>query len=210
MKKLALLAILMLIVSAAFAADYRVGDGNGTPWSNSDRDTYTCDDGTGTNGLYQDNLTVYGNAFDVGAGGQLTTLEFVHHAWQELHGPYDYKVFVYAEDDCTVLYEIGPLQAADAYDTYETETVDMTSYGIVVAGNVVVGIQALSLSPFGYYHPTVAFEELPLDGCMRQVDIGTSSGCSTPSDSGDFAIRITVEPTTAAAPFNFSAVKALY
>jgi len=210
MKKLALFAIFMLVVSSAFAVDYRVGTGNGAPWPQSDRDVFTCDDGTGTNGLYQDNLTAYGNAFDVGIGGQLTTLEFVHHAWYELSGPYDYMLYVYAEDDCTELYAIGPLQAADAYSTYVTETVNLTSYGIIVAGNIVVGIQAMSLSPYGYYHPTVAFEEVPLDNCMRLVDINTSTGCSTVSTSGDFAIRITIEPTTATADGTFSAVKALY
>ncbi len=210
MKKLTLLAIFIFVATSAFALDMRTGPKGMVDWPNNDREVYSCDDGFQDSGLYQDNLTVYSNAFDVGGGGMLTSIEFWHYAWGELAGPYDYMVIVYDEASCTVLCEIGPLQAADAMNDHVLESVDLTPYGCMVSGYVTVGIQALSMSPYGYYHPTIDFEYLPLDGCMRLVDYASSTGCDVPSDQGDFLLRIGVTDATPTEDSTFSTIKVMY
>ena len=211
MKKLLVVLAVILLASPALAEQVRKGDGGLAEFSVSDEITYSCDSGLQDNGLYQDNLTVYGNAFDVGDGGQLMVVEFSHYAWMELYGPYDYNIYVYDEDTCSVLCLIGPLQAADAYSNHVIETVDVSGYGCFVSGSVVVGIQALSMSDYGYYHPTLDFENTPGPLCMRRVDIASATGCDTPwYDYGDFLLRITVGEATPAQTMTFGSVKTQY
>ncbi len=204
MRTLTFLAI-MLIAASAFAMDMRTGTQSMVDWP-SDRDAYSCDSEIFDSGFYQD-MIIYGNAFDVGAGGMLTTVEFWHYAWGEVAGPYDYTLFVMDEATCAVLCQFD-LQAADSMNDHVLEVVDLSAEGCMVSGNIVVGVLPLTVSPYGYYHPTLDFEYSPLDGCMRQVV--DFVGCDTPLDNGDFLLRITVETTTATDGVSFSTVKAIY
>lgn len=208
---LTLLILCAAFVVPSFAAEVRTGTQGTGDWDFSGRLYYSCDNGNQDNGFFQDGVTVYGNAFDVGDGGPLTTVEFYHYAWGELAGPYDYNIYVYDALTCEELCVIGPLQAADAQNVHTLEVVDICPYNCYISGEILVGIQALSLSSAGYYHPTVDFEEEPVDNCMRQVDIASATGCDTVLDSGDFLLRITVnECTTPGEATSFSAVKAMY
>jgi hypothetical protein len=198
---LAALGLLAAVATPGLAIDVRGPNHHDAPFAGDPRVAYSCDEGFLDNGYFQDNLTAYSNAFAGVVAGPLTTIEYWHYAWFEVHGPYDYNVLVYDEDTCTEICAIGPLQAADAYDHDELESENLCDFGCNVDGNVVVGVQPLTVSPFGYYHPTVYFDQTgAFDGCDRLVDVASGVGCDTPFMNGDFTIRIAVDECDGGTP----------
>jgi hypothetical protein len=208
---LLVLGLVAILAVPGFAVDTR-GPIH-VPAPPSPRDCYSCDEDWLDNGLYQSNQMVYGNAFDVGAGGPLSLIEFYHYSWYELVGPYEYYVVVYDEGTCSRICEIGPFSAADAYDHHEMEVEDLCASGCVVTDRVVVGIRPMSISTLGWYHPTVDIDETGFnDECDRRVDYATGAGCDIPDVTGDFVLRICVDECgpTAAEPTSWGRMKSLY
>lgn len=208
------LAALVIVAGSANALDVKSATPMGHTGS-SGRVAYACDDGNLDNAYFENALTGYGNAFDVGAGGPLSSVEYWHYGWATLVGPYDYNLRVYDDGTCTEIGSIA-LQAADAFSSDQLEVEDLCDYGINVSGAIVVAVEPLSCSTPTDCYPDVYFDQTGVfDGCDRIIDVVGLTGCGGPPNgvaNGDLTVRITVDecgvvPTE---EHSWSAVKGLY
>ena len=203
------LALVVVLAVPAFAADVKLGNPHQAPES-SGRIGFLCDDGNLDNAYFALEQTVYGNAFDVGAGGPLSYVEYWHYGWFTLQGPYDYNLKVFDDATCTEIASI-PLGAADAFDHDELEQEELCAYGVNVSGAIVVGVEPLSCFDPGDCYPDVYFDQTgPFDGCDRIIPLAAPD-CTSPVN-GDFTIRITVDECggTPTSEETWGGVKSLY
>lgn len=177
--------------------------------------------------FFQDGQAIYGNTFDVGAGGPLSYLDFTHYGYG-FSGPYNYTLFVYDPATCTELASVPGLVAGDAGSSPVEEIVDLCAYNVSVTGIVLVGLQPLTCYAVGDCYPDIAFDwngdgDTPgtIDGCGSIVDLSTvPPGCfqitatdtSGASQVVDFLFGIWVDecPPTATQPTTWGNVKGLY
>ena len=171
---------------------------------------YQCDDGWLDNAYYQNQGYVYGNAFDVGAGGPLSYVDFFHFGWYTWSGPSQYNLRIYDDLTCTLITTIGPYTADDAYDHDVEQIQDLCPAGVVVTGQVGVLLEPLSCAAPSDCYPDVYFDQTGnFDGCDRVFPISAPS--CTPYMNGDFVFRIGVdECETATKSVSWGGVKALY
>ena len=184
-------ALAVVLAVPAFAADIKTPNLHDAPFNNG-RVAFVCDDDVLENAYFENELTAYGNAFDVGAGGPLSVVGFWHYGWFTQVGPYDYNLKVYDEATCTEIASI-PLEAADAFDHDEFEEEDLCAYGVNVSGQIVVAVEPLSCAGPTDCYPDVYFERIaPINACSRIVDVATGAGCDV-ANQDDFLLRITVD-----------------
>lgn len=178
--------------------------------------------------FYQSGDAVYGNTFDVGVGGPLSYLDFIHYGYG-FAGPYDFNLFVYDPATCTELAMIPGLVASDAGSAPVEDILDVCEYNVAVTGIVLVGVQGLDCYAPGDCYPDLAFDwngdgETPgtIDGCGSVVDLTeVPPGCYqiTATDGAgvaqvvDFLFGIWVDecpPPVATEETTWGAMKALY
>jgi hypothetical protein len=188
------LAALVIVAGSANALDMKSATPLGHTGDGSSRVAYACDDGNLDNAYFQASAAAYGNAFDVGAGGPLSRVEFWHYGWFTVVGPYDYDLKVYDETTCTEIASI-PLVAADAFDSDQFEEEDLCDFGVDVSGPIVVAVNALSCFDPTDCYPDVYFDQTGVfDGCDRIVTVADPTlDCSLPVLNGDFTVRINVD-----------------
>ena len=185
-------ALVAMMAVPAFAADIKSPNLHDAPF-NSGRVAFTCDDDVLSSAYFANALSAYGNAFDVGAGGPLSHVEFWHYGWFTLAGPYDYNLKVYDEATCTEIASI-PLVAAHAFDHDELAVEDLCTYGIAVSGAIVVAVEPLSCAAPTDCYPDVYFDDVaPVNDCTRIVDTTGPSGCDVGGFLNDHVLRISVD-----------------
>jgi hypothetical protein len=175
------------------------------------RVAFQCDDGFLDNAYYENQGYVYGNAFSVGAGGPLSTLEFWHYGWSTWSGPSQYNVHVYDDMTCTEIAVLGPYTADDAYYGDVDQFQDLCPEGLNVTGDVAVMVEPLSCASPTDCYPDVYFDQTgTFDGCDRLFPI-SAPDCS-PYMNGDFVLRIFVDEcgNTPAHNVSWGALKATY
>src|SRR5512143_2664564 len=90
--RLAILMLLCVAVAApAMAVDLKGYVHHQAP---GPRVLYQCDDGWLDNAYYENQGYVYGNAFNVGAGGPLSYVDFWHFGWYTWSGPSQYNLHI--------------------------------------------------------------------------------------------------------------------
>lgn len=194
---LAACTIVALMAAPASALDVKAFGGQS---ENSSRAAFSCDEGAQDNAFYQNQGSFFGNAFDVGAGGPLSQVDFEHFGFG-FAGPYDYNLVVLDEATCTVVGTVNGLSAQDAGTTAAQEIVDTCDEDIQVSGNTVVTVEPLTCLAANDCYPDLFFDSTGVvNSCGRIVAGG--AGCDTPAQSAtgplDFLLRITVdecEPT---------------
>ncbi len=214
--RLVLLALLAVsIVGSAAAMDLQM-KGTPPPFAFTARTAYYCNGVTGENAFYELNTAAYGNAYDVGVGGPLSYLDFVHFGWYTLVGPYEYHVVVYDRVTCTQMCDFGSLWAADAYSAPVQEIVDVCAYNCNVTGDVIVAIRPMSCYAPNDCYPDIYFDTTNALGCGHIVDYSvTPEECSQiVSTAGvvDFLFGIYVDECapTATESTTWGSVKGLY
>lgn len=185
-------AIVALAVAPASALDVKAFGGQS---DHSSRVAYSCDEGAQDSAFYQNQGSLYGNAFDTGAGGPLSVVDFEHFGFG-FPGPYDYNIVVYAEGTCTVVGSVNGLSAVDAATVPGAESVDVCDADIQVSGSTVVTVEPLTCAAPNDCYPDVFFDASGVvNSCGRIVTGG--AGCDTPAQGSagplDFLLRASVD-----------------
>jgi hypothetical protein len=210
--RLAIRGLLLVLLVGAIAAPAMAFDTKGYVHHqlSGQRLLYQCDDGFLDNAYFQNQGYVYGNAFNVGAGGPLSFVDFVHFGWNTWSGPSQYILHVYDEGTCTEIAALGPYTADDAYNSDVEQLQDLCATGVAVTGQISVLLEPLSCVAPNDCYPDVYFDQTGnLDGCDRVFPL-TAPDC-TPYLNGDFVFRIGVDECgTATQSVTWGNVKALY
>jgi hypothetical protein len=210
--RLAIRGLLFVMLVGAIAAPALAADVKGYVHHQLDgpRLLYMCDEGYLDNAYYENQGYVYGNAFDVGAGGLLSFIDFVHHGWFTWSGPSQYNLRVYDDATCTEIAVLGPYTADDAYSTDVEQLQNLCVENLVVTGQIGVLLEPLSCYQPTDCYPDVYFDQTGFfDGCDRVFPI--SAPDCTPYMNGDFVMRIGVdECDTPTQNATWGSVKALY
>ena len=191
---LAACAIVALVATPASAFDVKeLGAGNGGGSSVA----FSCDEGAQDSAFYQNQGQAYGNAFDTGAGGPLSVLDFEHFGFG-FPGAYAYNVLVLDEATCTVVGSVNGLLAVDAAGAPAQEIVDLCDENIVVSGSTVVAIEPLTCAIPTDCYPDVLFDQTgTINECGRSLLVADNSGCDDPTIGGfgavDFLLRVSVD-----------------
>jgi len=195
--RLVLIALLVLTMAgAASAADLTKGTPGFTSHYTPSRVVIMCAGANLDNAFYERPLSVYGNAFDLGAtAAPLTNFDFIHYGYG-FAGPYDYNLWVYDATTCTPVGSVLGLQAADAASAPVEELVDLCPYNIIASGAVIVGVEPLSCLAATDCYPDVMFDQTtPPDGCGSRVDLTTNTCYQITASSGvvDFVCSVTFD-----------------
>lgn len=171
---------------------------------------FSCDNANPFNAYFQDDVGRYGNVFTFPADSRLNSIEFVHFGYG-FSGPYDYDVEVWDRATCTYIGGHDGLSAADAANQTATEMVDLCPDNLVVAGEVVVAIDANScIDPTDCY-PDVMFDNQMGIVCPVVVDASTNTCFDQSADAGPFLLRVVTDNCpTAVVPTGWGRLKVLY
>ncbi len=173
MRLLLFVLLAVAMVGSASAIDLQIKAGPPTSINFQARTPFYCNGAVGQNAFYQLNTAAYGNAYDVGVGGPLSYLDFVHNGYG-FAGPYSYNVVVYDQATCTQVCNFGPLSAGDAAAGPVQEVVDVCSYSCNVTGAVIVALRPLSCLAANDCYPDIMWDYTGALGCGSVIDYTTT------------------------------------
>jgi hypothetical protein len=120
-------------------------------------------------------------------------VDFVHYDWGNA-GPFAYDLEVWDPASCTLVAGKYGLVAADVPNTNVTESVDMCSAGIHVAGTMVVAINPNTCVSATDCYPDLVFDDQMNVQCPVIINnASTSPACNDLSPyGGPFLLRVGV------------------
>ena len=150
-----------------------------------------CDDGVTFSGWFQYTDDRLGNLFDFGAGSTLSSVSFTHYDYSTA-GPYSYNLEVWDPASCTYVTGKSGLTAASSVWANTTETVDLCSSNIVLAGNMIVAIDPNTCNSPTDCYPNLVFDDQLNVACPVIINnASTSPACYDLSPyGGPFLLRV--------------------
>jgi len=149
-----------------------------------------CDNGVLNSAFFEHDDRRYGNSFNFPSGSWLSYVQFAHHGWQTLHGPYDYDIELWDQASCTMVGAANGLTAADAYDSDQVELVNVCAEQIVLSGDVIVAINPNSCFTPSDCYPDLYFDDQLEVACPWVVDATTGQCTDVSPDGGPFVLRV--------------------